>query len=139
MCPDHCLNRRGFIGAGGVALAFAAAPMSWAVSRDSLTPYRAIYDERFDAARAFAAEALDHGWVTKAIRGDVTKVWFRELAPRWRLGPAAITGVTTPQTLFVLERLAWDVGMRVTSREVVTATPVVHWLIRVPRAQDRRS
>jgi hypothetical protein len=139
MCPDHRLNRRGFIGAGGVALALAAAPISWALPHDSLTPYRAIYDERFEAAGAFATEALDRGWVTKAIRGDVTTIWFRELAPRWRLGPAAVAGVTTPQTLFVLERLAWDVGMRVTSRQIVTPASLVRWVIAVPHAQERRS
>ena len=129
MLQDDHLNRRSFIGAGGIALAIAAVPWSWGLAEDSLAPYRAIYDERFEAARAFAADAGHRGWVTRAIRGDVTRVWFRELAPRWRESPATITGVTTPQTLFVLERLGWDARLRVTSRNTSTTTALVHWVI----------
>jgi hypothetical protein len=139
MLQDDRLNRRSFIGAGGIALAFAAVPMSWGLCADSLTPYRAIYDERFEAGRAFSVAAAHRGWITRAIRGDITKVWFRELAPRWRRSPAAVTGVTTLQTLFVLERLAWDVGLRVTFRDMGTTTPLVHWVIGLPQTQDRRS
>jgi hypothetical protein len=132
---DH-LNRRRFIGAGGIALAVAAVPVSWGLFADSPTPFRALYDERFEAGRAFSTEAVNRGWSTRAIRGDVTTVWFRELAPRWRSGPAPITGVTTPQSLFVLERLAWDAGMRVTFRDRVPAAPVVRWVIGLP-GKDR--
>jgi hypothetical protein len=139
MPQDDRLGRRNFIGAGGIALAFATVPMAWGLAEDSLTPYRAIYDERFEAGRAFSAEAVRRGWVTRAIRGDVTKVWFRELSPRWRTSPATITGVTTPQTLFVLERLAWDGGMRVTSRGSGTTAPLIRWVIGLPRSQDRQS
>jgi hypothetical protein len=139
MLQDERLNRRSFIGAGSIALAFAAAPLSWGLSEESPTPYRAIYDERFAAGRAFSAAAVQRGWITRAIRGDITKVWFRELAPRWREGPAMITGVTTAQTLFVLERLAWDAGMRVTSRNMSTTTPLVRWVISPPHSQDRPS
>ena len=139
MQQDDGLNRRRFIGAGGVALAFAAAPKSWGLATDPLNPYRAIYDERFEAGRAFSAEAAHRGWVARAIRGDITKVWFRELAPRWRMSPATITGVTTAQTLFVLERLSWDVGLRVTSRDTGATTPLVRWVIGLPRSRDRQS
>ncbi len=123
------LNRRCFIGAGGIALAFMAAPVSWEFFENSLTPFRALYDERFEAGRAFSTAALNRGWITRAIRGDVTKVWFRELAPRWRSGPAPLTGVTTRESLFVLERLAWDARMRVSYRERDATAPVVHWVI----------
>lgn len=139
MLQNDRLNRRTFLGAGGVALAIAAVPGSWGLSHDPLAPFRAIYDERLEAGRAFAAEALDHSWVTRAIRGDITQVWFRELSPRWRKGPAPITGVTTTQTLFVLERLAWDAGMRVTARDISTTTPAVRWVIDVPYSPVRRS
>jgi hypothetical protein len=139
MLQDDRLNRRNFIGAGGIALAVAAAPMTWGLAADSLNPYRAIYDERFDAGRAFSAAARRLGWITRAIRGDITTVWFRELSPRWRHGPATVTGITTTQTLFVLERLAWDAGLRVTSRDTSTSPPLVHWVIGLPRLKDRRS
>jgi hypothetical protein len=134
MLQDERLNRRTFIGAGSIALACAAVPVSWGLSEDSVTPFRAIYDERFEAGRAFSAQAAQRGWIIRAIRGDVTKVWFRELAPRWRSSPAPITGVTTPQALFVLERLAWDARMRVTFRDRSTAAPVVRWVIGLPRS-----
>ena len=138
MLRDNGLNRRKFIGAGGIALALSTVPMAWGRSEDSPTPYLGIYDERFAAGLAFSAEAADRGWITRAIRGDVTKVWFRELAPRWRMSPAMITGITTPQALFVLERLAWDVGMRVTSRDTGTAPPLVRWVIGLPRSLEHR-
>jgi hypothetical protein len=139
MLQDDRLNRRSFIGTGGFALALAAVPVSWGLSAALPIPYRALYDERFAAGRAFSAEAARRGWITRAIRGDITKVWFRELSPRWRLGPAPITGVTTPQTLFVLERLAWDVSLRVTSREEIATAPLVRWAIGLPQAQERPS
>ena len=134
MLQDDRLNRRRFIGAGGIALALAAVPVSWELFADSLAPFRAIYDERFEAGRAFSTTAINRGWVVRAIRGDVTKVWFRELAPRWRISPAPITGVTTPESLFVLERLAWDARMRVTFRDRGTSAAVVRWVIGLPRS-----
>lgn len=132
MLLDDRLNRRSFIGAGGIALTIAAVPLTWGHA-DSLSPFRALYDERFETGRAFGTVAAQRGWTTRAIRGDITQVWFRELAPRWREGPATITGVTTTQTLFVLERLAWDVRLRVTSRNTSTTTPLVRWVIGPPQ------
>jgi hypothetical protein len=130
------VTRRQFVGVGTAVLAAAATQPASSISRIAVTPYRAIYDERFEAGRRFASDALNRGWVTRAIRGDVTQVWFHELSVRWKRGPAAIAGLTTPQSLFVLERLAWDVGMRVTVRET-DATPLVRWLIASPNAGDR--
>jgi hypothetical protein len=132
MPHDERLNRRSFIGAGAGALAFAALPMAWGLPAGALDPFRALYDVRFVAGHEFAADAVRRGWITRAIRGDVTRVWFRELAPRWRHGPATITGITTPPSLFVLERLAWDAGMRVIVREKGTAAPLVRWIIGLP-------
>ena len=134
MQQEEGLNRRDFISVGGMALALAAVPCLRAVYAEPPTPYRALYDERFEAGLAFSAEAARRGWVTRAIRGDITQVWFRELAPRWREGPAAVAGVTTPQTLFVLERLAWDVGLRVTSRVVMAPASLIQWTIGLPQA-----
>jgi hypothetical protein len=125
---EYRFSRRQFVGVGTAVLALAAARPTRSVSEGSLAPFRTIYDERFEAGRRFARDAADRGWITRAIRGDVTQVWFHELAVRWKRGPAAIAGLTTPQSLFVLERLAWDVGMRVTFRET-HATHLVRWLV----------
>ena len=132
MSQNYWISRRHFVGTGAAALALAAVRPSRALSRDALTPYRVIYDERFEAGRMFAREAATLGWVTRAIRGDVTNVWYQELDVRWKRGPAPIAGVTTAQSLFVLERLSWDVGMRVTARETDPETHLVRWLIRLP-------
>jgi len=132
MSQSYGISRRHFVGTSVAALAFAAI-RSTPAAQEPLTPYRAIYDERFEAGRRFAGEAANHGWVTRGIRGDVTQVWFHELDVRWKRGPAPIAGLTTPQSLFVLERLAWDVGMRVTVREVDATTGLVRWVIRLPK------
>jgi hypothetical protein len=48
--------------------------------------------------------------------GDITNIWYHDLQPRWQKAPAAIAGLTAHGALFCLERLAWDVGMRVVAR-----------------------
>jgi hypothetical protein len=133
MLQDYFVTRRQFVGAGAAAVAAAAVPV--ALSPRLPTPYRAIFDERFEAGRRFGADALSRGWVTRAIRGDVTHVWFHELSLRWKRGPAPIAGLTTAGSLFVLERLSWDVGMRVTVRQAHAATDLVHWLISLPTSR----
>lgn len=134
---QHRLTRREAIGAGVAVLAIPAIDLSFHGSSDP-APFRAIYDERFAAGLRFASEAGMRGWVTRAIRGDVTNVWYHELAVRWKRGPASIVGVTTEPSLFVLERLAWDVGMRVTARHTDTTTHMVRWQISLPRRERPR-
>ena len=143
------VTRRQIIGAGAAALALPAiglpiranAPGSGPKATPSPpAPFRAIYDERFETGLAYAADAHARGWITRAIRGDVTHIWYHELAVRWKQGPAPIAGLTTEQSLFVLERLAWDVGMRVTAREPADPTTHPHlvaWQIGVPTKAGR--
>ena len=133
MLQDCFITRRQFVGAGAAALTVAAVPATCWLSSRLPTPYRAIYDERFEDGRRFAADALSRGWITRAIRGDVTQVWFHELSVRWKRGAAPIAGVTTAQSLFVLERLSWDVGMRVTVRD--NTGHLVRWLISLPESR----
>jgi hypothetical protein len=132
MLQDCRVTRRQFVGIGAASLAVAAVPAT--LSAHLPIPYRAIYDERFAAGRRFAREASHRGWVTRAIRGDVTQVWFHELSVRWQRGPAPIAGLTTPASLFVLERLSWDVGMRVTVRN--GGGQLVRWLISLPGQRE---
>ena len=126
-------NRRELIKAG---LAASILPIDL-IAREAraqapLAIHRAIYDERFDAGRTFAAQARQRGWAVRAIRGDVTDLWFNDLALRWKQGPAPIAGLTAKNSLFCLERLAWDAGMRVVSRTEDPATSLVAWLIAPP-------
>lgn len=78
--------------------------------------YRVLFDQRFAASRDFGREAQRRGQSVQGFNGDITNVWFHDLHPRWQQGPAAIAGFTAHGALFCLERLAWDVGMRVTHR-----------------------
>ena len=42
--------------------------------------------------------------------GDVTRVWFEELDPRWRRPGFVLAGITGSDTLFVLQNLARQHG-----------------------------
>jgi hypothetical protein len=123
-------DRRSVLKAGlaGSVLPLGALAAT-ARAAEPLQLHRAVYDSRFAAGRAFAAEARAKGWTAVAIEGDVTDLWCRHLDPRWRQGPAPVAGVTAANSLFVLERLAWDAGMRVVSRAPLPHEPVVAWLI----------
>ncbi len=68
----------------------------------------------------------------RAICGDVTDLWFNELSVRWKQGPAPIAGLTARNSLFCLERLAWDASMRVVSRSEDSKSQLVAWLIAPP-------
>jgi hypothetical protein len=74
--------------------------------------YKAIFDERFEEARAFATRATARATSTVAIRGDVTNLFFNDLDLRWKLGPVWLIGFTTSASLFCLHVLARDRGMR---------------------------
>ncbi|MBI2992843.1 MAG: hypothetical protein HYY48_01545 [Gammaproteobacteria bacterium] len=92
----------------------------------SIRLFRVIFDERFGHSLAFAAQAERLRVLTRAIRGDVTDVWYNDLDPRWGEGPAAIAGMTTGDSLFCLERLAWDRGMRAVFRAERRCPPAGH-------------
>jgi hypothetical protein len=126
-------NRRELMQAGLAASILPAGLIArQARAQTPLAVHRAIYDERFEAGRAFAVQARQRGWTTRAIRGDVTDLWFNELSLRWKQGPAPIAGLTAKNSLFCLERLAWDAGMRVVSRAEDPKSQLVAWLIAPP-------
>jgi len=128
-------SRRDFMKAAGLA---AAAPVSAtakaAAAAAPVNVQQAVYDDRFAAARAFAAEAQRRGWAVKAIQGDVTDLWFHELDQAWRKSPTPLAGLTRDNSLWVLERLAWDRGLRVVSRRDHAEDELVSWII-APKAR----
>jgi hypothetical protein len=81
-------------------------------SRRPFPIYKAVFDERFNAPRAFAAGAPERGIPAAAIRGDVTSLFFNDLDLRWKQGPVRLAGYTMPSSLFCLDLLARDRGMR---------------------------
>jgi hypothetical protein len=130
-------SRRDLVKSGLLALAPLPAVAGQGPA-SALEPavFRAVYDERFPDGRAFAETAAARGWPARPIRGDVTRLWYDELDARWRQGPAAIAGVTTPASLFCLETLARDRGMRLVARTELARDGLVSWLI-APRGRTR--
>ncbi len=135
-------NRREVL-QGGIALTSLpiVANVAWAADTRPATKasagtlYRVVFDDRFGAARAFGAEAVRLGAAVHGIDGDITDFWYHNLDLQWRRETLAIAGMTLHGPLFCLERLAWDVGMRVVYRaEHVQARsgPTTH-LIQAPQ------
>jgi hypothetical protein len=132
-------SRRTFLklGVAGALGASFAAPYGRPVDAAAASVYKFIYDERFPEA---VAVARGLGARTKvgihAIRGDVTWLWYHDLYHQW--GPAKaghdadqhlLAGITTPESLFCLEMLARDAGLRVAER--YEATPgLLSWTIK---------
>ncbi|MGH9641661.1 MAG: hypothetical protein ACRD3Q_04495 [Terriglobales bacterium] len=109
-------NRREFLQLGAVALTLPLSPRGtlWparSVAADGSafeSLYKVVFDGRFPASVAFANEAKRLGARVHGIRGDITDLWFHDLYPGWKQGPAAIAGLTAHGAIFCLERLAWD-------------------------------
>jgi hypothetical protein len=132
-------SRRAFLHAGLTGGAFLAVSASSSVAHAfagaDAPPhlyYKAIFDERFAAARVFARDMHRRGIATHAITGDVTALWYHDLHFAWSKAPIRIAGVTTAAALFCLETLARDAGHRVTHREPLDHA-LVSWTI-APRA-----
>jgi hypothetical protein len=99
---------------GSIAWAAPSADTGWG---EPLALYKAVYDTRFAASRAFGERMTARGIATAATTtGDITGLWFDTLYPRWRESAAAIAGLTARGPLFCLEQLASDHGMRVVFR-----------------------
>ena len=104
-------SRRIFLkcGLGACSASALIPPLS---ARPVMPYYKAVFDERFEDARAFAAQVTARATPTMAIRGDVTNLFFNDLDLRWKLGPNSLIGFTTSASLFCLHLLARDRGMR---------------------------
>lgn len=118
-------NRREFlqIGLAAAALPIAqgllyAEPVAAEVTGvpQSVPLYKAIFDSRYAEGRMFGDQAQRRGVSVLGFQGDVTNFWFNDLDLRWRNGREAIAGFTAHAALFVLERLAWDRGLKVVFR-----------------------
>jgi hypothetical protein len=119
-------NRREFL-QGGIALSLLPLlPRKWL---SAAVPPKAldmvIFDQRFPKARDLALQARDAGLDCVAIEGDITHLYFHDLALRWTRGPTTIAGLSTKASLFCLEMLARDRGMRLAYiTDVVDSEPV---------------
>lgn len=118
-------NRREFlqIGLAATALPLAGGLLAPAADAAVVAPapaiplYKILFDAEFAQGRQFGEAAARLGVPFHAMaRGDVTDFWYHDLDLAWRDAPQAIAGFTRHGPLFVLERLAWDRGMRVVLR-----------------------
>jgi hypothetical protein len=105
-------NRREFLQAG---IATSLLPLLSSKALSATVPKAfdmVIFDQRFPKARDFALQAQDAGLVCVATQGDITDLYFHDLSLRWNRGPTTIAGISTKASLFCLEMLARDRGMR---------------------------
>jgi hypothetical protein len=120
---EHTMSNRREVLQMGMALSVLpfgpgalAAPDLGPAQGEPLSFFRALFDTRFPASRAFGERMAARGIATVAMTGDMTSVWLDTLYPRWQKSAAPIAGLTAHGPLFCLERLAWDHGMRVVFR-----------------------
>lgn len=134
------LNRREFLQAGVAASALmATGGIASATVDDTPPPDMVILDERFPASVAFGRRAQHRGAPVRRLyrdrRGDITDLWYHELYHRWERGPTILAGLTTPESLFCLQLLAEDKGMRLVAREE-QAEGLIRWVIAPRRANS---
>ncbi len=71
-----------------------------------------IVESTSPMATAFGNEATRFGLEVQGITDDVTDLWYQHLAIRWNRGSTVLAGLTLSTSLFCLETLANDHGMR---------------------------
>jgi hypothetical protein len=105
-------NRREFLQAGiGVSLLPLLSSKALSAAAPGIFDLF-VFDRRFPQARDFAQRAREVGVDRAAIEGDITHLYFHDLSLRWNRGPTTIAGLSTKASLFCLEMLARDRGMR---------------------------
>jgi hypothetical protein len=118
-------NRREFLQAG---IAVSLLPLLSPKALSAPTPKAfdmVIFDRRFSQARDFAQRAREAQLDCVAIEGDITHLYFHDLSLRWNGSPTTIAGLSTKASLFCLEKLACDRGMRLVHlADVVESEPV---------------
>jgi hypothetical protein len=127
--PDGSLmmNRRdmvaGCVAAAAVPLALEGMLRAIPPGRGQgrIEPFRILYEGTAAPGPSFARAAARLGGEVREIRGDMTRVWYEEIAPRWRREAAAVAGLTAPGALFCFEQLAWEWRMRVVYRDRLSA------------------
>jgi len=111
------INRRKFLQAGVAAIPLVSVASSssgaFAANAGATPLYKVLYEEQFREGIAFAAMARQLGAQVEAIQGDISDIWYNDLYYCWRKSPVAIAGLTTGGSLFCLDVLARDAGMRV--------------------------
>ena len=116
------VNRREVVVSGlAVSILARTSAASLSSSDSSSTEWLPVQyfvaDERFREAREASRAAARSGTALMTFSADVTAL-YESLDLAWRSARFAVSGMTTPAGLFVLERLAWDRGLRTGYRGV---------------------
>lgn len=127
------VNRREFLQTGMAAsVLMATGGIASAAVDDQARLSMVIVDERFPESVAFGRSREHRGSPVRMLerdrRGDITSLWYHDLYYRWEQGPMAMAGLTTAGSLFCLQLLAQDKGMRLVAREE-QADGLVRWAI----------
>ena len=144
------ISRRSFCESGvACSVAYGVAPWSSPRGRDAGAARAAnetarahfhavLFDERFAEAVRFGGAARCRGLPARAVRGDMTQLWYHELEPMWRREPRPLAGLTAYAALFCLERLARDHQLRVVHHGTHTARArgAIEHVIRGPWRPD---
>lgn len=110
-------TRRLFLqGAVGTAAIAGTPAIRAALSPERPHHHLALVDVSHAQGTAFAVAAQTWGAKTASLRGDPLALWHDALRGQAEVRPAAILGLTTQGTLFCLERLGWELGLRVRLR-----------------------
>lgn len=118
-------SRRQFLQAGISALLLPLLSRKVFAARAPKAFDLVVFDQRYPRARVFAERAREAKLPCAAIQGDITDLYFRDLALRWNRGPSTVAGFSTIASLFCLEMLARDRGMRlVYLADVLDSQPV---------------
>jgi hypothetical protein len=130
---------RGGLAASVVGGAFGPSGYAaFAGGQPRLSLHKVLVDGGLVESVAFGEVAESNGSPIHVFaRGDISDVWYDELDLLWRERRAPIAGLTRHGPLFVLERFAWDRGMRVVfhGEHVAESTTVVaHRLRGCPEA-----
>jgi len=129
-------NRREFLqmslAASALPAMVAARPENAAASLDKgAGRSHLIVETMSPLAQAFGDEAIRLGLEPHRIKDDITDLWYHTLHPQWKRGPATLAGITLSTSLFCLETLARDYGMRVWFKAIHNRLPngeVQHFL-----------
>lgn len=71
-----------------------------------------IYDKDIKRSKEFAEKMHILGTKTYEIDNDISQLWSEVIKPTWGYGKdTAIAGLTSYETMFVLEKIAFDNGM----------------------------
>ncbi len=120
--PRPITDRRTFL-RGGLIASFvggALEPSAYAVffgGEPKLSLHKVLVDCGLTESVAFGEIAAGNGYpVHVFVKRDISDFWYDELDLVWRRRRVPVAGLTTHGPLFVLERFAWERGMRVVFR-----------------------